>query len=139
MYAAGTEVVDAAGQRVAVTHLSAGRAVLCRKRGKLLRGLVRKVSARVDPLVVTLITAYGRRLTVAGVQGVMGRGKRGVPAWRQARQFIPGDLLYAVGDGILSLDLVVCVVQTEKPGETWVTVFTTEGNIVAEEILCRAS
>lgn len=139
MFAPSTELVDAAGHRVAISHVVKGRPLLGRRRGRLRHGTVSRVGVGRDDLAVVLTTSGGRRLYVAGDQRVFVRGRTGIPCWRPAREVTVGTLLYGVADGILGLDRVTCVVIAEKRAEPWITVQTETGTVFAEEILCRAS
>lgn len=139
MYAPTTEVVDAGGNRVALTHLVQGKDLLTRERGGLKAGVVRRVYSMADPLSVTIATAYGRRLTVAGGQRILVHGKGGRAQWLRANVLDVGHLLYAVADGMLVADKVTCIIRADGRHEPWITVSSTTGNLFAEEILCRAS
>lgn len=139
MYAPTTELVDSAGNRVAIAHVVRGRPLLGRTGSRLRHGLVKKVGIWKDDVAVILATSSGRRLSVAGDQRVFVRGRAGVGCWRRAKDIRVGVLLYGVADGILSVDRVTCVVVAEKRGEPWITVSTDTGSVFAEEILCRAS
>lgn len=139
MFAPTTEICDPNGNAIALSHLVSGASVLSRSKGKLCAGAVRKVASAIDLLSVTLVVSSGRRLSVAGKQMVFVKGKDGKPRWKSARTLEVGAVLYTVTDGILTVDRLVCTVHSAKPGEPWMTISSTKGNVFAEEILCRAS
>lgn len=139
MFAPTTEVSDHLGNRVAVSHVVRGANLMARVAGRICASTVRKVGAVIDPVSVTLVVASGRRLAVAGRQGVFSRKGKEQPRWRMAVKLEVGDLLYTVDDGILTVDRLVCTVHSSKPGEPWTTISSNKGSVFAEEILCRAS
>lgn len=139
MYAPTTEVVDSSGNRVALTYLVKGKDLLGRDGPRLRASSVARIFSVADPLSVTIVTAYGRRLTVAGGQRIFVRGKSGRAQWLSAHCIQVGQLIYATADGLLVTDKVTCLIQSGGRHEPWMTVSSTGGNLFAEEILCKAS
>jgi hypothetical protein len=138
MYHASSEVIDAGSKRAPVSLLIKGRDLLARKGDRWVIASVTGLAVQTDGLAVTICTVTGRRLICAGSQQVAVRGKTGL-VWKNARAVTTGNLVYTVADGVLGLDRVSCVVHAERPGEPWIRVKTSFGNLFAEEIMCRAN
>lgn len=134
-----TEVINGTGRRVALSYVSAGTDILSRQKSRFCIGRVAKVGAGSDGLAVTLVTTYGRRLTVGGSQKILVRGKRNRPCWRSAWALAVGSQVYTTADGVLTIDRVSCLVMSDNHREPWVTLSSTTGTVFAEEILCRAA
>lgn len=139
MFAPTTEIIDANHQRVAIVHVACGRIVLGVKDRKAKTSPVVEVRSEVDPISITLVTALGRRLVVAGRQRVLVLNTHKKAVWRPAHLIRVRDVLLAFTDGILSADRVTAVVSQEKRNEPWITLRTESGNICAEELLCLTS
>lgn len=137
MFAPSTALVGPDLGPVPVVYLAKGRKLLG-WRMKAVPTVVQRISPEVSPRSVTILTVAGRRLTCAGKQKLAVRvGGRIVT--KSAESVRLRDILVTELDGGLAFDRVSCTVHTDKPGEPWIKVKTSTGNVFAEGILCRTS